>query len=25
LAEALVENERLRHIINAHDCHKGKP
>lgn len=25
LAEALVENERLRHIINTHDCHKGKP
>lgn len=25
LAEALVENERLRQIINTHDCHKGKP
>lgn len=25
LAEALVENERLRHIINTHNCHKGKP
>ncbi len=25
LAEALVENERLRHIINTYDCHKGKP
>jgi len=25
LAEALADNERLRHIINTHDCHKGKP
>ena len=25
LAEALVENERLRQIINTHNCHKGKP
>ena len=25
LAEALVENERLRQIINTNDCHKGKP
>ena len=25
LAEALADNERLRQIINTHDCHKGKP
>tara|TARA_R100001082_G_C4275190_1_gene121485 strand:+ start:346 stop:549 length:204 start_codon:yes stop_codon:yes gene_type:complete len=25
LAEALADNERLRQIINNHDCHKGKP
>ena len=25
LAEALADNERLRHIINSHNCHKGKP
>ena len=25
LPEALADNERLRQIINTHDCHKGKP
>ena len=25
LADALADNERLRQIINTHDCHKGKP
>ena len=25
LAEVIADNERLRHIINNHDCHKGKP
>ena len=25
LAEALADNERLRQIINTHDCHQGKP
>ncbi len=25
LAEALADNERLRQIINNHNCHKGKP
>ena len=25
LAEVKVDNERLRQIINNHDCHKGKP
>ena len=25
LAEVIADNERLRQIINTHDCHKGKP
>ena len=25
LADVLADNERLRQIINTHDCHKGKP
>jgi hypothetical protein len=25
LAEVIADNERLRQIINSHDCHKGKP
>ena len=25
LAEVIADNERLREIINSHDCHKGKP
>tara|TARA_B100000508_G_C11438584_1_gene267486 strand:- start:411 stop:572 length:162 start_codon:yes stop_codon:yes gene_type:complete len=25
LAEVIADNERLRHIINTHDCHKGRP
>ena len=25
LAEVIADNERLRQIINAHGCHKGKP
>ena len=25
LAEVIADNERLRQIINNHDCHKGKP
>ena len=25
LAEVIADNERLRQIINIHDCHKGKP
>ena len=25
LADVLVDNERLRHIVNSCDCHKGKP
>jgi len=25
LAEALADNERLRHIVNSCNCHKGKP
>ena len=24
LAEVIADNERLRQIINNHDCHKGK-
>ena len=25
LAEVIADNERLRQIINSHNCHKGKP
>ena len=25
LAEVIADNERLRHIVNSCDCHKGKP
>lgn len=25
LAEVIADNERLRQIINTHDCHEGKP
>ena len=25
LAEVIADNERLRHIIITHDCHKGRP
>ena len=25
LAEVIADNERLRQIINSHDCYKGKP
>ena len=25
LAEVIADNERLRQIINTHDCLKGKP
>ena len=25
LAEVIADNERLRHLINNHDCHEGKP
>ena len=25
LAEVIADNERLRQIINTHNCHKGKP
>ena len=25
LADVIADNERLRQIINTHDCHKGKP
>ena len=25
LAEVIADNERLRQIINTHDCHKGRP
>ena len=25
LAEVIADNERLRQIINTHDCHKCKP
>ena len=25
LADVLADNERLRHIVNSCDCHKGKP